>query len=44
VILLLLLPGPNEVFFDAVESLISVTGTEPALISEGYFQFRFWEQ
>lgn len=43
VILLLLLPGPNEAFFDAVDSLMELTGADPLFRDEGYFLFRFWE-
>jgi Zn-dependent protease len=44
VIILLLLPGPNEAFFDTIDHLISATGTDPLLVREGLYRFQFWEQ
>jgi Zn-dependent protease len=43
VIGLLLLPGPNEVFFGLVDDLVALTGTPSWLPSEGYYLYRFWE-
>ncbi len=44
VIIFLLLPGPNEAFFDFIDNIISATGTEPLLAQEGLRRFQFWEQ
>lgn len=44
VILLLLLPGPNRAFFDVIDSIIELTGTEPLLAREGLYLFQFWER
>jgi Zn-dependent protease len=41
---LLLLPGPNEAFFGAVQDLIALAGVPDGLTSEGYHLYRFWER
>jgi Zn-dependent protease len=43
VIGLLLLPGPNRAFFDAIFSIIDTLGVDQAFVQLGDFLFRFWE-
>lgn len=40
---LLLLPGPNRAFFDAIFAVIDALGVERAFVALGDFLFRFWE-
>jgi Zn-dependent protease len=43
-IVVLLLPGPNAVFFDGIDAIIEMTGADPAFSDNGYFLFRFWDR
>jgi Zn-dependent protease len=40
---LLLLPGPNRAFFDAIFSIIDALGVDRIFVQLGDFLFRFWE-
>jgi Zn-dependent protease len=42
-IVLLFLPGPNQVFFGVIDRLIELTGTDPLLSDYGRSLFLFWE-
>lgn len=42
IIVVLLAPGPNRVFFDVVFSVVEAAGVDPALSDNGLELFRFW--
>ena len=44
VIGLLLLPGPNRAFFDAIFGIIDALGVDRSFVQLGDLLFRFWER